>query len=179
MCMSRAIGMPKSDEFVHIRMEGRKFMLSNEMCASSPVRTIILSLQPAPFGQMIAGIKRHEYRRRFAASPVRAFIYVSSPVKAIRAYAEFGKPIVDTPERLGRLAEREGEGTIDGIVNYLAGLEVGYALPLRTIREIEPLSLEELRADYRFAPPQSYSHLSAYPALSSVLFERLRKAQPE
>ncbi|MFC4100252.1 hypothetical protein [Paenibacillus xanthanilyticus] len=111
------------------------------------------------------------------SAPVHAFIYVSSPVKAIRAYAEFGSPIVDAPKRLGRLAEQEGAGTIEGIMSYFAGLEQGYALPLRTIREIEPMPLERLRAAYRFSPPQSYCHLSAYPELGRALFERLSRTE--
>ncbi|MFB9325629.1 hypothetical protein ACFFSY_06795 [Paenibacillus aurantiacus] len=143
------------------------------------MRTIILSLKPAPFEQMIAGIKKHEFRRKFMDEPVQAFIYVSSPVKAIRAYAEFGIPIADTPERLGHIAEQEGTGTAGGIADYLDGLEHGYALPVRLIREIEPISLDELRTAFQFTPPQSYCRISAYPGLSDTLFERLRRAQSE
>ncbi|TYP79849.1 hypothetical protein [Paenibacillus methanolicus] len=150
-------------------------MQTNEIGASTAVRSIILSLQPTPYGQMLAGSKKYEFRRKFMKAPVRAFIYVSSPVKAIRAYVEFDAPIVDAPERLGRLAEQEGTGTIESIVTYFAGLEQGYALPVRTIREIEPMPLEELRDAYRFTAPQSYCRLSAYPGLGHALFKRLHE----
>lgn len=139
-------------------------------------RIIILSLQPEPYEMILQGIKKHEFRRKFPVVPVNAFIYVSSPVKAIQGYIEFGEPIVDEVERLGLIAEEEGSGTVSGISSYMKGLKKGFAIPIRSIREIEPLPLEELKQKYLFAAPQLYITADSKPELKKELLRRLRNS---
>ncbi|MGN7382037.1 MULTISPECIES: hypothetical protein [unclassified Paenibacillus] len=139
-------------------------------------RIIILSLQPDPYREILEGSKKHEFRRKFLSTSVNAFIYVSSPIKEITAYIEFGKPIIDKVENIGRIAELEGSGSMEGISRYMNGLETGFAIPIISIREIEPLTLEELRKTYRFTAPQSYIHLESNPKLKATLIQRLKAA---
>ncbi|MEC0368607.1 hypothetical protein [Paenibacillus chibensis] len=136
-------------------------------------RLIILSLQPQPYGLIMQGIKKHEFRRKFLDTSVNAFIYVSSPVKAIKAYIEFDAPIVDEVDPIGRIAEQEGSGTLSGITAYMKGLKTGYAIPIRSFREIEPLTLEELTNTYHFTAPQSYIFADSRPELKEELLRRL------
>ena len=136
-------------------------------------RIIILSLQPDPYKNILAGVKKHEFRRKFLKEPVNAFIYVSLPVQKIQAYIEFGEPIFDRVQKIGEIAEKEGTSTISSIYSYMEGLEKGFAVPILSIREIEPLSLEELRSTYKFTAPQSYMNIETNPLLKEDLMNRL------
>ncbi|WP_249730371.1 hypothetical protein [Paenibacillus sp. J2TS4] len=123
-------------------------------------------------------MKKYEYRRKFLKTPVRAFISVSSPIKEIRGYIEFGEPIIDTIERIGQIAEQERTGGAFGILKYMQGLETGLAIPIKSIREIEPIPLVELRERYNFAVPQSYMNVDSNPKLKQVLVQRLLCTNP-
>lgn len=138
-------------------------------------RTIILSLQPKPYNNILNGTKKYEYRRKFLKESVNAFIYVSSPIKEIRGYLDFGQPIIDKVERIGEIAEQEKIGGANGIKRYMDGLETGFAIPILSIREIKPLSLEELRDKFDFTAPQSYINIDSIPKLKEVLVQRLKE----
>jgi predicted transcriptional regulator len=135
-------------------------------------RTIILSLNPIPFENIFNGSKKYEYRRKFLKEAISAFIYVSSPVKEMRGYIEFGKPIFDKIDRIAEIAEQEKPGGRQGILKYMEGLEMGFAIPILTFRKIQPLSLEELRSHYNFTAPQSYINLESNPKLEEALMRR-------
>ncbi|MDO3410480.1 hypothetical protein QWJ34_11980 [Saccharibacillus sp. CPCC 101409] len=122
---------------------------------------------------MLDGTKRHEFRRRFAAGPVRAFLYLGAPVGAIAAYAEFGEPIAGTPEELAALAEDDEPGSFADTLAYFAGTDRGFAIPVRSVRAIDPLPLAELRGRFGFAAPRSYRRLDAESALGEALLRRL------
>lgn len=134
---------------------------------------LLLSLHPGPYNEMKNGIKEYEYRRKFIDGPSRAFIYVSAPVKAVVGLIEFGAPIIDTPERIVDIAEKEKSGSWQGTKEYLSGLEKAYAIPVLSLREMAPVSLAELRQKFQFTAPQSYFYLNHKPELLSFLEERL------
>jgi len=136
-------------------------------------RTIILSLQPNPYNRILNGFKKFEYRRKFLHEPVSAFIYVSSPIKEIRGYIEFGQLIFDRVERIGMIAENESLGGAEEINKYMYGLEKGFAVPIISIQEIKPLSFEELKSEYNFTAPQSYINIDTISKLKTVLLQRL------
>ncbi|GAA4859233.1 ASCH domain-containing protein [Paenibacillus vulneris] len=135
-------------------------------------RRIILSLQPKPYNEILKGIKKFEYRRAFLKEAVTAFIYVSSPVKELRGIIEFGTPIIDSAARIAAIAEREHPGWGQGITSYLKGLDKGYAIPIRSICEFQPIALQELRDKYGFTPPQSYMYLESNKKLADDLLNR-------
>lgn len=139
-----------------------------------PKKTIILSLRPKPYTDILNGTKKYEYRRKFSKEAVSAFIYVSSPAKAIQGYIEFGMPIIDKIENIAAIAEEEKPGSREGTLAYLDGLEKGFAIPILSIREIQPLSLEELRSDFHFTAPQSYINVDTNPGLKEDLMKRLQ-----
>lgn len=142
-----------------------------ETCA--PKRTIILSLRPKPYTSILNGTKNYEFRRKFLRESVLAFIYVSSPTKEIRGYIEFGKPIVDSIDRIADIAEQEKLGSREGTLKYMNGLEIGFAIPILSIREIQPISLKELRYKYNFTAPQSYINIQSNLSLKEDLLKRL------
>lgn len=133
---------------------------------------IILSLQPEPYDKIVKGLKKYEFRRKFLSLPVNAFIYVSSPIKAIKGFIEFGQPIWDEVEKIGEIAEMDGSGTKDGIKEYMNGLEQGYAIPIISVRQIESMPLSDLRTKYNFTAPQSYINIESNPSLAKELFKR-------
>lgn len=135
-------------------------------------RVIILSLQPEPYDKIVKGLKKYEFRRKFLSLPVNAFIYVSSPIKAIKGFIEFGQPIWDEVEKIGEIAEMDGSGTKDGIKEYMNGLEQGYAIPIISVRQIESMPLSDLRTKYNFTAPQSYINIESNPSLAKELFKR-------
>lgn len=140
-----------------------------------PQRTIILSLQPGPYEEIRKGQKKIEFRRRFINEPVGAFIYVSSPIKQIKAYIEFGKPAHEEISTLVSLSEKMYPGTGESLKEYFKGLNSGYAIPILSFTEFSPLSLELLKGGYDFKPPQSYMNLSANPLLEKALFQKIKK----
>ncbi|WP_211745768.1 hypothetical protein [Paenibacillus sp. Marseille-Q4541] len=140
-----------------------------------PQRTIILSLQPGPYEEIRSGRKKIEFRRRFIKEPVGAFIYVSSPVKQIKAFIEFGKPEQENVSALISISEKLYPGTGDSLKEYFKGMNSGYAIPILSFTEFAPLSLELLKGGYHFSPPQSYMNLSANPLLEEALLQKIKQ----
>lgn len=52
---------------------------------------MLLSFKPEVYVKIKAGVKFFEYRRNFPDEPVMAYMYVSSPVKAITGIVYLGK----------------------------------------------------------------------------------------
>jgi predicted transcriptional regulator len=145
---------------------------------------LLLSLRPPYYYQMKAGSKRYEYRRRFVSRPCTTFLYLGTTPRdplssTVPAWVEFGQPVVDHPSRIGELAEGQREGSSGSILQYFAGLERGYAIPVIGVTDIEPVSLGELRDCHpRFTAPQSYLVLNNYPDLLRMLLSRSAIARP-
>lgn len=139
---------------------------------------LLLSLRPPYYHQMKAGTKRYEYRRRFVAQPCTTFLYLGTTPRdelsgTVPARVEFGQPIIDHPDRIGQLAESQKPGSGASIVTYMAGLDRGYAIPIRELTDIPPVRREELRRCWpAFRPPQSYLVLNNFPVLLNLLLAR-------
>jgi predicted transcriptional regulator len=138
-----------------------------------PKRTIILSLRPEPFQAIVAGVKKYEYRRKFVKEGCSAFVYVTSPIKAIRGYIEFGEPISAHIQTIANISEQQKPGSREATLKYLQGLQTGFAVPILSYRTIQPLPLEELRTKYQFTAPQSYIYLDTRACLKEDLMNRL------
>lgn len=139
---------------------------------------MILSLRPDPYARMIEGTKLHEFRRRFPDEATVAFLYLSAPVSAVVAYAEFGRPIIGTPEELAAIAEKDQADSFADTLDYLKGVTKGYALPLLSLRKIEPMPLAELRDIFGFRPPLSYRRIEVDSLLERELKKRLEALEP-
>jgi predicted transcriptional regulator len=130
---------------------------------------ILLSLHEPYFEEIKSGIKRYEYRKRYVEQPSIAYIYCTSPVKAVKGIVVFDTPIIGPPELISDISEKEtGEGALTA--EYLKGKDKGYAIPVVSWQEIESISLDELRDQVSgFVPPQSYYRLDNKPELLEYL----------
>ena len=133
---------------------------------------ILLSLHESYFEEIKKGIKRYEYRKRYVKQPSFAYIYCTSPAKAVKGIVVFDTPIIGSPELISEISEKEtGEGALTA--EYLKGSNKGHAIPVVSWQEIEPISLDELRAHIAgFVPHQSYYRLDNKPELLEYLKSR-------
>lgn len=117
---------------------------------------VLMSLRKEYFDEMLVGLKKHEYRTRYQKVPTKAFIYISKTEKKIKAIINFGTPIISNREAISEIAEKEKAGSYKAMMEYLIN-GIGYALPIKSITEIEEISLEELKIKFTdFVVPQSY-----------------------
>lgn len=118
-----------------------------------------MSIRNEPFEALLDGRKKHEFRRRFSRTSGRfqVVFYVSDPVRAICGVGIFDKPIYDSIGRMKAIARSHRFSSPENIEKYFSGLERGYALPVRKIKRVGPIDLEEIRKTIEdFNPPQSY-----------------------
>jgi predicted transcriptional regulator len=130
---------------------------------------LVMSLQPQYWPMFLDGSKCYEYRRAFRTDAVQAYIYLSSPRKAICGLVDFGTPIIGTPERIAGLSEQHHPGSRQGMLAYLEGKAHGFAIPILSCREISPISLECLKAEFGFTAPENYLVLDNHPRLRDYL----------
>lgn len=133
------------------------------------MRHLLISLKEEPYTQILAGYKKYEYRRKFIADECVAFVYVSVPVKAICGYIRLGKPIIASPREIATIAASEHLEWYDGTMQYLDGVKNGYAIPIVSHTEGPLLTLEELRKQCGFTPPQLYIDLEKKEDLFRIL----------
>jgi predicted transcriptional regulator len=126
------------------------------------MKTYLFSLKEKHYQKILAGTKRHEFRRVFGlqSEPFRGVIYVSSPVKAICASIEFAPAIKLNYSDITNWACPNGYDD-DGLLKYFEGKEFGYAMPILSIKLISPsITLQDLRSLIPgFVAPQSYLSL--------------------
>lgn len=129
-----------------------------ELLENKEIKKCLISLNPEAFNDFISGDKKFEYRRRYTNEKTLAFIYVTSPIKQLRAAILFDKPIIDTPEKIAEIAELEHAHWKEGALKYLNGCKKGYAIPAKKLFILKPIALIDLRK-IGITPPQSYVYL--------------------
>lgn len=135
---------------------------------------LIISIEKKWFDLMVEGKKKYEFRRKFIDTPCNAFIYVPSPICEIQGYVEFGDPIIDTPNKINRLALSQGINEDSDILEYMEGIDYGYAIPIKKVKKLnKPISLDYLRENYTFTAPQSYIIVDKKPFLLDYLLNSL------
>lgn len=133
---------------------------------------VLLSLQEQPYLDIKSGIKIYEYRTRYQKVPTTAFVYVSQKVKKIMGIIEFGFPIIGSAEEISLISEKIKPGSYDVMMAYMKK-GVGYAIPVKQLTEIEPVSLKDLRDRFKgFTVPQSYYMLNNKEELLAHLLSR-------
>jgi len=117
-----------------------------------------MSIRKDPFEALLDGRKKHEFRRKFYLNnPCQSVFYVSSPVKAICGVGIFDKPIYDTIDNLVKIIKSHSFSSPESLKSYFKDVDYGYALPIKKIKNINPISLAEIREEIpNFRPPQSY-----------------------
>ncbi len=133
---------------------------------------ILMSLKPQYWQLVLDGEKKYEYRRSFRKDAVGAYIYLSSPRQCIAGFIDFGEPIIDTPQRIVELAESQSPGSRDGMADYLAGSKQGFAVPILSHQQFQPIGLQELREKFGFTPPQGYLVLDNHRELRKFIEAR-------
>lgn len=120
---------------------------------------LVLSLKPHWSGEILAGRKIIEVRRRFPTHDMAgrtALIYTTSPVKALTGQAR-----VVSVERMtvDALAALGGETRIpEDVLRFYLDTH-GFAIRLRDAQARDvPIPLAELRARFGFTPPQSFCY---------------------
>ena len=131
------------------------------------MKAILLSFKPQYFEPLRAGAKKYEYRSRFADEELNAFIYLSSPVKAVTAIVRLGRRLL-----LDELKRQYGDypETLERIEAYQTTYRKKYAIPVLSVEAVEPIPLETIRAAIPgFMPPQSYAVVREASVLKAVL----------
>ncbi len=137
------------------------------------MKTILLSIQFQYIGQIKQGKKQYEFRRRYPLKErAFAFIYVPRPVKAITMWAIFGKPIYGTIEELLRLRNPINGQERTAFLNYLKGIEKGYAIPILKHGEINPIITVGEMKQYKVPVPQHIVYLDKYKGFLDIALKR-------
>ncbi len=122
-------------------------------------RIVLMSLKEKPYEKILAGKKPYEFRTRYVKGETIAFIYVTGKVKKVKGIIYFDKPIVGRAEEISQLSEDINPGSYPYMMEYFKK-GTGYAIPVKKIVEIEPISLDKLRKSFEgFVVPQSYYYL--------------------
>lgn len=125
-----------------------------------PHRDIVLSIKPVYSEKILDGRKTVELRRRFPVSVpsgVIAYIYATSPVKAMVGTAEIRDVLRLPVEQIWQDFENSAYIDRSKFDRYFEGVKEGYALVFDEVRAFSrPLPLSELRQKFGFEPPQSF-----------------------
>ncbi|MFV2198490.1 hypothetical protein [Nocardiopsis sp. LOL_012] len=133
---------------------------------------VVMALDAQWYELMWRGEKTHEFRRRFlTGAPTQWFVYLTAPVSRLCAVIELAPAIEDTPERIAQIAERMRPGNGATVEPYLArdGKQVGYAMPIRRVREYAGFTAQDLDGMLDgFHPPQGYTLVDRHPGWRAV-----------
>lgn len=129
-----------------------------------PQRDVVLSIRPQYSEKIMEGRKTVELRRRFpvsAPSGTRAYIYSTSPVRAMVGIAEI-KDVLKLPvQQIWSEFENTAFIQRNDFDSYFHGLEFGFALLFEEVKPFSrPVPLTELREKFGFEPPQSFLYAS-------------------
>lgn len=125
----------------------------------------VMSFWPSVYNRICDQTKLLEYRRRFPKNCEYAYMYVSSPVKAICGIVYFGKKY-DLEEWKKEYAY--DSEIIKRIDKYLDNYK--YAYEIKAIQKIKPITLKSLRENNDgFVAPQSYLLLNNFPELAKYI----------
>lgn len=140
-------------------------------------RDVVLSIRPYYSNKILDGRKTVELRRRFPVSAPRgtlAYIYSTSPVRAIVACANISQVHKLPLDQLWKAFRRPASITKSNFYDYFNGLQDGFAIEFSRVQPLSrPLTLEELRERFSFAPPQSF--LYATPKLRKAIRHEFTK----
>lgn len=128
---------------------------------------MLLSFKADVFERVKSGEKIYEHRRVFPDEPVKAYLYISTPVKAI-----VGIMRLDNRVQIESWKKKYSydEATLSRIDNYLSKHTV--AMEITEFQMTNAISLEKLRNDLPgFVVPQMYYYIRS----CSLMVTRIRK----
>jgi predicted transcriptional regulator len=143
---------------------------------------ILISLKPKHAAHIFEGEKTVELRkRRLNIEPgTRIWIYATSPIAAIKGYANLVQIETGTPSLIWKRLGSQTGISKDEFDIYFAACEVAHALVLADVMEMkQALPLKQIRERIsNFQPPQFFCHLNGARKtmrLSSRKYEPIKK----
>lgn len=127
------------------------------------MRNMLISFKPEVFEKLATGKKVFEHRRVFPAEPIRAYIYVSRPVQAIKGIVYLGNRtyLEDWKEKYAYDSE-----AIKRIDNYIKNEGYKVVMEVQGFQDTSSISLKRLREIFpNFLIPQMYYYLDDTPLL--------------
>lgn len=123
-------------------------------------RVILLSIKPEYSKLIFKGEKTIELRRRFPdLEGGYVLVYESSPTKEITGLFKVKKTYMKDIKDLEEFSEK-ARVTKTFINEYFKGKEKGVAIEIEKVFEFEEkISLEKLRVEGHFHPPQNFRYL--------------------
>lgn len=125
------------------------------------MRTILLSFKADVYQKVITGEKIYEHRKVFPDEPIKAYLYVSTPVKAV-----VGIMYLNNKTAIESWKEKYSydKKAVRRIVNYLQHYK--YAMEIVAFQNTNKIPLEQLRLDLPgFVVPQMYYFIDETPLL--------------
>lgn len=116
------------------------------------MRTMLLSLKDNVYKRVLSGEKIYEHRKVFPNEPVKAYLYVSSPMKAICGvmYLSNKTSLLEWKEKY-----KDDADCIKRIDEYL--IHHKFAMEINKFENTNAIPLERLRTDLsKFVVPQMY-----------------------
>lgn len=125
------------------------------------MRTVLLSLKPEVFQNVLSGKKIYEHRKVFPDGPVTAYIYISRPIQALAGIMYLGnkKEIIEWKKTY-----KDDCAAIERIDEYLKHHKV--AMEIQKFQNTTSVSLDEIKKVFpQFIIPQMYYYLDDHPML--------------
>lgn len=111
---------------------------------------------------MLTGGKIYEYRKVFPNEPIEAYLYVSTPVKAVTGIMHLNNR---TDIESWKILYVDDADALKRIDEYLKHYK--YAMEISDFQETNIISLEKLREDiHNFVVPQMYYFIDDSPLLN-------------
>ena len=128
------------------------------------MRTMLLSFKPSVYEKIKNGVKIFEHRRSFPDEPIKAYMYVSSPICAITGIVYLGKRH-NLENWMDEFAE--DKEALERINKYLESYN--YAMEIEEFQETTKIPLAKVRQDVEgFVAPQMYYYLDGKPLLEYI-----------
>ena len=127
---------------------------------------MLLSFRPDVYEKIKSGQKIFEHRRNFPDEPIMAYMYISSPVKAITGVVYLGKRhcLSDWLEYY-----KEDSNAVTRIKEYMETYHYRYAMEIDSFQETSQISLDDLRENIPgFVAPQMYIYLDGTELLEYI-----------
>lgn len=119
------------------------------------MKIMLLSFRADVYKKVLTGQKIYEHRKVFPDGRIKAYLYVSSPIKAVTGIMELGNKV-----SLEKWKEQYSydNAAVERIDEYLKKHK--YAMEILSYQKTNMLSLEKIRNDLqKFTVPQMYYYI--------------------
>lgn len=125
------------------------------------MRTMLLSFKADVYKKVISGEKIFEHRKVFPNEPIKAYLYVSNPVKAITGIMYLEHRVEIESWKNSYAYDEAAIKKIDGYLEHHK-----YAMEIKEFHETSEIPLNQLRNDIPdFVVPQMYYFIDDSPLL--------------